>query len=215
MESAEIRTRFLKYFADNGHEIVPSASLLLDDPTLLFVNAGMVPFAVFPRKRRRRIPARRARRKSCAPWTSKRSARLRVTRRSSRWRATFRSVTISRKGRFPSRGSCSPPVADGGYGFDESRLWVMVYLDDDEAIDIWHRDVGLPLDRIQRRGQADNYWSMENRAVRTLLEIYDRGPDYGAREVLLPTRTATSKCGTWFSCNSSEVPVRQKRTTPS
>jgi alanyl-tRNA synthetase len=44
MESAEIRTRFLNFFADNGHEIVPSASLLLDDPTLLFVNAGMVPF---------------------------------------------------------------------------------------------------------------------------------------------------------------------------
>jgi alanyl-tRNA synthetase len=71
--------------------------------------------------------------------------------------------------------------ADGGYGFPEEKLWVTVYLDDDEAIDIWHKDVGVPLDRIQRRGMADNFWSMGVPGpCGPCSEIYyDRGPQHG------------------------------------
>jgi alanyl-tRNA synthetase len=72
-------------------------------------------------------------------------------------------------------------VADGGYGFDGDRLWVTVYQDDDEAIDIWHKTVGVPRERIQRRGLADNYWHMGVPGPGgPCSEIYfDRGPDYG------------------------------------
>ena len=169
-------------------------------------------------KRRRRIPARPARRRSCAPWTSKRSARLRVTRRSSRWRATFRSVTTSRKGRFPSRGSCSPSrsptVATDSMSLDcgsrcistttrpsifGTGMWVFRW--------IAFSDAGRPT--------TTGLWGCQGRADPVRRSTTTEDPTTASREVLLPTRTATSKCGTWFSCNSSEVPVRQKRTTPS
>ena len=73
------------------------------------------------------------------------------------------------------------PVADGGYGFDPERLWATVYVDDDEAIELWQEVAGLPVERIQRRGQADNYWSMGVPGpCGPCSEIYyDRGPEYG------------------------------------
>jgi alanyl-tRNA synthetase len=73
------------------------------------------------------------------------------------------------------------PVSDGGYGFPEERLWVTVYLDDDEAADIWHKKIGIPLERIQRRDMADNFWSMGVPGpCGPCSEIYyDRGPAYG------------------------------------
>ena len=73
------------------------------------------------------------------------------------------------------------PVTDGGYGFPESRLWVTVYEDDDEAADIWHKKIGVPKDRIQRRDMNDNYWSMGVPGpCGPCSEIYyDRGPEYG------------------------------------
>ena len=72
-------------------------------------------------------------------------------------------------------------VEDGGYGLDPERLWVTVYLDDDEAADIWHNKIGVPEDRIQRLGMADNYWSMGIPGpCGPCSEIYyDRGPEYG------------------------------------
>jgi alanyl-tRNA synthetase len=71
--------------------------------------------------------------------------------------------------------------SEGGYGFDESKLWVTVYLDDDEAADIWHKRIGVPKEKIQRRGMADNFWSMGVPGpCGPCSEIYfDRGPDYG------------------------------------
>lgn len=74
------------------------------------------------------------------------------------------------------------PIADGGYGFPEDKLWVTVYLDDDEAADIWHKKIGVPKDRIQRRDMADNFWSMGVPGpCGPCSEIYyDRGPAYGA-----------------------------------
>ena len=73
------------------------------------------------------------------------------------------------------------PIADGGYGFPEERLWVTVYLDDDEAADIWHKQIGVPKERIQRRDMADNFWSMGVPGpCGPRSEIYyDRGPAYG------------------------------------
>jgi alanyl-tRNA synthetase len=72
-------------------------------------------------------------------------------------------------------------IADGGYGFPESRLWVTVFHNDDEAVQIWNKKIGLPLDRIQRRGMEDNFWSMGVPGpCGPCSEIYyDRGPDYG------------------------------------
>ncbi len=183
MESAEIRTRFLRYFAENGHEIVPSASLLLDDPTLLFVNAGMVPFKPYflgeaPPPYPRATSVQKVVRTLDIEEVGK------TTRHASFFQmaGNFSFGDYFKDKAIPFAWELlTKSVGDGGYGFDESRLWVTVYLDDDEAIDIWHKDVGLPLDRIQRRGQADNYWSMGVPGpCGPCSEIYyDRGPDYG------------------------------------
>ena len=72
-------------------------------------------------------------------------------------------------------------VDDGGFGLDGERIWATVYLDDDEAIDIWHKTIGLPLERIVRRGKDDNFWSMGIPGpCGPCSELYyDRGPDYG------------------------------------
>ena len=74
------------------------------------------------------------------------------------------------------------PIAQGGYGFPEDKLWVTVFHNDDEAADIWHHKMGVPKERIQRRGMADNFWSMGVPGpCGPCSEIYyDRGPAYGA-----------------------------------
>ena len=183
MDSADIRTRFLRYFAENGHEIVPSASLLLDDPTLLFVNAGMVPFKPYflgeaPAPYPRATSVQKVVRTLDIEEVGK------TTRHASFFQmaGNFSFGDYFKEKAIPFAWELlTRPVADGGYGFEESKLWVTVYLDDDEAIDIWHTSVGLPLDRIQRRGQADNYWSMGVPGpCGPCSEIYyDRGPEYG------------------------------------
>jgi len=183
MDSAEIRSRFLRYFADRGHQIVPSASLLLDDPTLLFVNAGMVPFKPYflgeaPAPYPRATSVQKVVRTLDIEEVGK------TTRHASFFQMAgnfsfgdyFKAEAIPFAWDLLTRS-----IADGGYGFPEDRLWATVYLDDDEAIDIWHKKVGLPLDRIQRRGMADNFWSMGVPGpCGPCSEIYyDRGSEYG------------------------------------
>ena len=162
MDSAEIRSRFLRYFADRGHQVVPSASLLLDDPTLLFVNAGMVPFKPYflgeaP------APYERATSVQKVVRTLDIEEVGRTTRHASFFQmaGNFSFGDYFKEGAIPLAWELlTASQADGGYGFPEDRLWVTVYDDDDEAIDIWHRVAGLPYERIQRRGPKDNYWSM-------------------------------------------------------
>ena len=183
MQSAQIRQRFLDYFNERGHTVVPSASLLLDDPTLLFVNAGMVPFkpyflgqAVPPYDRAVSV-------QKCV-----RTGDIEEVGKTTRHASFFQMCGNFSFGDY-FKDSAIPfawelltrPVADGGYGFPESKLWVTVFQNDDEAIDIWHNKVGVPLDRIQRRGMADNYWSMGVAGpCGPCSEIYyDRGPEHG------------------------------------
>lgn len=183
MDSAEIRSRFLRFFGDRGHQIVPSASLLLDDPTLLFVNAGMVPFKPYflgeaP------APYPRATSVQKVVRTLDIDEVGRTTRHASFFQmaGNFSFGDYFKEEAIPLAWELlTKPISDGGYGFPEEKLWVTVYLDDDEAIDIWHKQVGLPLDRIQRRGQVDNYWSMGVPGpCGPCSEIYfDRGPTHG------------------------------------
>ena len=183
MDSAEIRSRFLRYFTERGHTAVPSASLLLDDPTLLFVNAGMVPFKPYFLG------------EAPPPWPRAASVQKvvrtldidevgKTTRHASFFQmaGNFSFGDYFKSGAIPIAWALlTRPQSDGGYGFPESRLWCTVYEDDDEAIDIWHRTVGVPLDRIQRRDAKDNYWSMGVPGPGgPCSEIYyDRGPEHG------------------------------------
>lgn len=184
MESAEIRSRFLRYFADREHQVISSASLLLDDPTLLFVNAGMVPFKPYfvgeaPPPYPRATSVQKV----------VRTLDIEEVGRTTRHASFFQMAgNFSFGDYFKERAIplawelLTTSIADGGYGFAEDRLWATVYLDDDESVDIWHRVVGLPMERIQRRGKADNFWSMGVAGpCGPCSEIYyDRGPDYGA-----------------------------------
>ncbi|MFM7211437.1 MAG: alanine--tRNA ligase [Actinomycetota bacterium] len=183
MDSAEIRTRFLTFFADRGHQVIPSASLILDDPTLLFVNAGMVPFKpYFLGEAPPPYPTATSVQK-CV-----RTLDIEEVGKTTRHASFFQMAgNFSFGDYFKSRAIpyawelLTGSTADGGFGFPEDLLWVTVYDDDDEAIDIWHRGVGVPLERIQRRSAKDNYWSMGVPGPGgPCSEIYyDRGPQHG------------------------------------
>ena len=189
MESAEIRSRWLRFFeSDNRqgltHTVVPSASLIADDPNLLLVNAGMVPFKPYflgevtpPYKRATSV-------QKCV-----RTLDIDEVGKTTRHASFFQMCGNFSFGNYFKEGAIAlawelltRPIADGGYGFPEEKLWVTVYLDDDEAADIWHTKIGVPKDRIQRRDMADNFWSMGVPGpCGPCSEIYyDRGPAYGA-----------------------------------
>ena len=189
MESAEIRSRWLRFFESENrqgltHTVVPSASLIADDPNLLLVNAGMVPFKPFflgevtpPYKRATSV-------QKCV-----RTLDIDEVGKTTRHASFFQMCGNFSFGDYFKEGAISlawelltRPINDGGYGFPEDRLWVTVYLDDDEAADIWHKKIGIPRERIQRRDMADNFWSMGVPGpCGPCSEIYyDRGPAYGA-----------------------------------
>ena len=183
MKSADIRQRFLDYFAKNGHTVVPSASLLLDDPTLLFVNAGMVPFKPYFLGEATPDYARAASVQKCV-----RTLDIEEVGKTTRHASFFQMAGNFSFGDYFKEGAIpfawellTGSVSEGGYGFPEEKLWVTVYEDDDEAAEIWHKKVGVPKERIQRRGQIDNFWSMGVPGpCGPCSEIYyDRGAQYG------------------------------------
>ena len=167
MNSAEIRSRWLNFFEKENslkltHTVVPSASLIADDPNLLLVNAGMVPFKPYflgevtpPFKRATSV-------QKCV-----RTLDIDEVGKTTRHASFFQMCGNFSFGDYFKEGAIAlswelltKPISEGGYGFAEEKLWVTVYKDDDEAADIWHKQIGVPKDRIQRRGMADNFWSM-------------------------------------------------------
>jgi alanyl-tRNA synthetase len=183
MESADIRNRFLAFFERHGHVVVPSASLIAADPTLLLVNAGMVPFKPYFLGEQP-APYRRATSVQKCVRTPDIEEVGRTTRHATFFQMAgnfsfgdyFKELAIPLAWELLTH-----PVAEDGYGFPEDRLWVTVYRDDDEAADIWQTKVGVPPERIQRRGLKDNYWHMGVPGPGgPCSEIYyDRGPAYG------------------------------------
>src|SRR4249920_1896910 len=183
METAEIRNRWLRFFADNDHALVPSASLLLDDPNLLFVNAGMVPFKPYFLGQEQPPWPRATSVQKCV-----RTPDIEEVGKTTRHGTFFQMLGNFSFGDYFKEQAIpfawellTSPESAGGFGFPESKLWVTVYTDDDEAAKLWHDHVGVPEDRIQRRGLADNYWHMGVAGPGgPCSEIYyDRGPEYG------------------------------------
>jgi alanyl-tRNA synthetase len=182
VQTHEIRKRFLDHFVNAGHAEVPSASVILDDPNLLFVNAGMVQFVPYFLGQ-------------TPPWDRATSVQkcirtpdideVGITTRHNTFfqmAGNFSFGDYFKKGAIELAWTLLTKSQDeGGYGFDPEKLWATVYLDDDEAIGLWQEVAGLPLERIQRRGMADNYWSMGIPGpCGPCSEIYyDRGPEYG------------------------------------
>jgi alanyl-tRNA synthetase len=183
MHTADIQNRWLNFFGDRGHTVVPSASLVSDDPTLLFTVAGMVPFVPYLTGL---VPA---------PFS-----------RATSVQKCIRTLDIDEVGKTPRHGTffqmngnfsfgdyfkegaityawelLTSAESDGGFGFDEKDLWVTVYKDDDEAIDLWKRVAGLKDERIQRLDMDTNYWSTgQPGPAGPCSEIFfDRGPAYG------------------------------------
>src|SRR3954468_20783954 len=159
MNTAEIRRRFLDYFASRGHEVVPSAPLLYNDPTLLFVNAGMVQFKRYFTGAETPPFDRATSVQKC----------VRTLDIDEVGKTTRHGTFLQMNGNF-SFGDyfkaeaiqfawelVTGTVDQGGLGLDPGRIWPSGDLDEDEAFDAWRAYV--PAERIQRRGKDDNYWS--------------------------------------------------------
>jgi len=189
VESAEIRSRWLRFFESKNsqgltHTVVPSASLIADDPNLLLVNAGMVPFKPFFLGEVTPPYSRATSVQKCV-----RTLDIDEVGKTTRHASFFQMCGNFSFGDYFKEGAIAlawelltKPIAQGGYGFPEDKLWVTVFHTDDEAADIWHHKMGVPKERIQRRGMADNFWSMGVPGpCGPCSEIYyDRGPAYGA-----------------------------------
>lgn len=183
MQTHEIRKRFLDHFVKAGHTEVPSASVILDDPNLLFVNAGMVQFVPYFLGQRTPPYATATSIQKCI-----RTPDIDEVGITTRHNTFFQMAGNFSFGDYFKRGAIelawtllTGSVDEGGYGLDPERIWATVYLDDDEAIALWQEIAGLPAERIQRRGMADNYWSMGIPGpCGPSSEIYfDRGPEFG------------------------------------
>jgi alanyl-tRNA synthetase len=183
VQTADIHRKWLTYFGDRGHTVVPSASLVSDDPTLLFTVAGMVPFIPYLTGL---VPA---------PYP-----------RATSVQKCIRTLDIDEVGKTPRHGTffqmngnfsfgdyfkeqaieyawdlLMKSESDGGLGFDAKDLWVTIYQDDDDAHRFWKKTAGLPDDRIQRLGKTENYWStgQPGPAGPDSEIFFDRGPAYG------------------------------------
>jgi alanyl-tRNA synthetase len=183
MRTAEIKRRWLSFFESKGHTVVPSASLISEDSTLLFTVAGMVPFIPYmsglvpsPYKRATSV-------QKCV-----RTLDIEEVGKTTRHGTFFQMNGNFSFGDYFKKEAIAfawefltSPQDQGGLGFDPQDLWVTVYKDDEESIGIWREVADIPLERIQKRGMEDNFWSTGQPGPSgPCSEIYyDRGPAYG------------------------------------
>ncbi|MFJ9322571.1 alanine--tRNA ligase [Streptomyces globisporus] len=183
MRTADIRSRFLDFFAARGHTVVPSAPLPTPDPTLLFVNAGMVPFKPYFTGEAAPLWERATSVQKCV-----RTLDIEEVGRTTRHGSFFQMNGNFSFGDYFKEGAIAyawelstSPQAEGGYGLDPDRIWVTVHHSDTESRGIWRRVAGLPDERIVDRGDEDNFWSMGVPGpCGPCSELYyDRGPALG------------------------------------
>ena len=183
MKTAEIKRRWLEFFEKKNHTVVPSASLISQDPNLMFTVAGMVPFIPYMTGV---LPAPYARATSVQKCV--RTLDIEEVGKTTRHGTFFQMNGNFSFGDYFKREAIAyawelltSPLEKGGLGFDPERLWATVYEDDEESIGYWLEETSIPRERIQKRGMKDNYWSTGQRGpAGPCSEIYfDRGPAYG------------------------------------
>jgi alanyl-tRNA synthetase len=182
MDANQLRRAFTEYFAERGHAVVPSAGLIPHHPKApLFTNAGMNQFLPYflseevpPYKNATSV-------QKCVRIRGKHDD-IELIGRTTRHHTFFEMLgNFSWGGYFKSEAiAFAWELLTDVFGLDPELLWVTVYETDDEAADIWHREIGVPKERIQRGGE-DNFWEMGDTGPSgPCSEIYyDRGPDFG------------------------------------
>lgn len=183
MLSQEISQRWTDYFAERGHTVVPSASLVSNAPGSMFTIAGMVPFIPYFLGQETAPYSRAVSVQKCI-----RTLDIEEVGKTARHGTFFQMAgNFSFGDYFKAEvipwawNLLTSPVSEGGYGLDPERLWVTVYEGDQEAYDLWTREVGVPAERVQRMDMKENYWStgQPGPAGPDSEIFYDRGPAYG------------------------------------
>jgi len=183
MNHREIRSKYLEYFKNKGHEIVSSSSLIpRDDPTLLFTNAGMVQFKAMFLGDEKRGYSRAASSQKCVRAGGKHND-LENVGYTARHHTFFEMLGNFSFGDYFKREAISWgwDLLTNVYRLDPGRLYVSVFKDDDEAYDIWNREIGIDASRIIRLGEKDNFWAMgDTGPCGPCSEIlFDQGPSVG------------------------------------
>ena len=181
MKTTAIRQKFLDYFVANGHEAVSSSPLVPhNDPTLLFTNAGMVQFKDVFLGQDKRSYNRAVTSQRCVRAGGKHND-LENVGYTARHHTFFEMLGNFSFGDYFKREAIAFAweLLTVGYGLPEEKLWVTVFEDDDEAADLWLRDVGIPAERFARIGASDNFWAMgDTGPCGPCSEIfYDHGPE--------------------------------------
>lgn len=183
MLSQEISKRWIDFFASRGHTVVPSASLISNEPGAMFTIAGMVPFIPYFLGRETPPFSRATSVQKCI-----RTLDIEEVGKTARHGTFFQMAGNFSFGDYFKEKAIpfayellTTPQDKGGFGLDPERLWVTIYEGDDEAFDIWHNKVGFPAERIQRMGMKENYWStgQPGPAGPDSEIFFDRGPAYG------------------------------------
>ncbi|MGA9748424.1 MAG: alanine--tRNA ligase, partial [Nocardioides sp.] len=183
MDTAEVRRRFIAHFEARGHRAVPSASLLLEDPNLLFVNAGMVPFKPYFLGQEKAAYDRAVSIQKCV-----RTPDIEDVGKTTRHGTFFEMCGNFSFGDYFKEGAIeyawelvTQSRDRDGFGLEESRLYPSVYADDPEAVELWKKVTGLPDERIVRLGKKENYWSMGMPGPGGPCSeiLYDRGSAWG------------------------------------
>jgi alanyl-tRNA synthetase len=162
MSAADVRRAFLEFFRENGHAVVPSSSLVPgNDPTLLFTNAGMVQFKDVFLGKEKRDYVRAATSQRCVRAGGKHND-LENVGYTARHHTFFEMLGNFSFGDYFKRDAIrfAWDFLTRTLKLDPARLWVTVYKDDDEAADIWLKEIGVPSDRFTRLGEKSNFWAM-------------------------------------------------------
>ncbi|MFM2047053.1 MAG: hypothetical protein RL383_1130 [Actinomycetota bacterium] len=178
----ELRDAFTSFFASRAHAVVPSASLIPHDPTLMFTVAGMVPFKPYFLGDEASPYSRAVSVQKCVRAGGKHND-LDDVGRTKRHLVFFEMLGNFSFGDYFKRDAIpwSWELVTEVFGFDGDRLWITVHDSDDEAEAIWHEEIGVPMDRIQRLGDKDNFWQAgDTGPCGPCSEIHiDRGPSFG------------------------------------